>query len=262
MNVGPIGETAGIRRISSRRRRTVFQKDHARLLLLEQIHAQRGFLRIWRCMPPRSGGIHATDFPVSLVHTFQRSDVLVQTVYEHHVIKGGTIVQPLQIAAGNQPFIFQSNGEDTVEAALHSPQTGQCPVPAITFGNQCIARQVQRNGLVTLHSERIRHTTVSVTHEITHQRSLPVHILIILQHHPLHRVPLHVLNISQTVANHIPLEGTHRILIRIGVFQRISVIKQIFGKRHIVRRQQLLFSGDFHYGHNGVGRYRHLCNRR
>ena len=212
-------------------------------------------------MPSCRCGIHAADFPFTFIHALQRSDILVKTVYENNMPKDSAVCQQLQITAGNQPLILQRNGENTAETAFLTQQVSQRPISAITFGHQRISRQVQGNGLITLHPKRIRHTAIGITHELTHQRGFPIQILIILQYHPLHTVPLHILYISQTIADYIPFERTHGILVRIGIFQRICIVKQIFGKRHIGCRQQFLSERHFHYRHNSIDWFRYLRNK-
>ena len=117
-------------------------------------------------MPSRGGRIHAADFPFAFIHALQRGDILVKPVYENDMMKDGTVRQLSQITMRYQPFIFQRNRKNTVETTFRTQQISQCPIPAIAFGNQRISRQIQGNGLITLHSECVRHAAIGITHKL------------------------------------------------------------------------------------------------
>ena len=192
-------------------------------------------------MTSRRGRIHAAYFPLATSCPFQRAYILVATVHKNDMMKQRTVGQRLQITFGHQPLFFKRSRQHAAEATLTAQQVGNSTIATITFGGQRIGKQVERDRLIALHTQRIGHPLVSIAHIAAHQRGLAIEILIILQHHPLHRIVLHVFDEGQTFAHNVPLEGTHRVLIRIHILQRIFIVKQVFGQENIFSGQRLYF---------------------
>lgn len=86
MDIRPIRKTVGIRSESTCLLGTVYQIDHARLFFLENIHSQRGFLRIRRTMLSGSRRVHATNQPFR-ADVLQGRDILVMTIHEDRLIE-------------------------------------------------------------------------------------------------------------------------------------------------------------------------------
>ena len=141
MDVGTIGETAGIGSISPRLSRTIFQENHTCLLLLNEIHAKRSFLRIgWR-MPTCRSRVHAAYLPFSSARPLQCSNVLVTTIDKDEVVKNCSVRQGFQITFRYKPFFFERSRQDAAKATFTSLQIGDGAITPVTFGSQRISQK-------------------------------------------------------------------------------------------------------------------------
>ena len=104
MDIRPIRKTVGIRSESTCLLGTVYQIDHARLFFLENIHSQRGFLRIRRTMLSGSRRVHATNQPFR-ADVLQGRDILVMTIHEDRLIEDYRIPYLLDIFPRSIPLL-------------------------------------------------------------------------------------------------------------------------------------------------------------
>ena len=154
MDIRPIRKTVGIRSESTCLLGTVYQIDHARLVFLENIHSQRGFLRIRRTMLSGSRRVHATNQPFR-ADVLQGRDILVMTIHEDRLIEDYRIPYLLDIFLRSIPLLLPIiHGLYTSEfrILIHRLDTNQATVTSIDLGNHGISQQIKRDGLIAFYT--------------------------------------------------------------------------------------------------------------
>ena len=176
-------------------------------------------------MTSRSGRIHTANQPLTFSATFERSDILIVTVYKNSFVKHNRISDYFDILFRNHPLISGKHRFCFNKFFSIFDETGQFSILAVTFGYQCVSQQIKWDGLITFYAERICHSSISISFETPHKWCFSIPVFVILENSPSGRLQLYIFEQGQLFFDFIPLKLPGSVFIRIDIIQCILIVQ-------------------------------------
>ena len=227
VDVGAVGEPAGVGGIASHLAGTILEVDHLEFLLLEEEDAEWGGLGVGRTAASGGGGVLAADEPATARLPLEGGDVLVAPVDEDDVLEAGVVGKPFDVAFRDEPFVVVGGGGDAVESALFAAEVGDGAVASVAFGGGGVVGLEEGYRLVAFHSVGVGNAVVAVSGILLHQRCFLVAVLIVLHHNPGAAVALHILDFGECLAYLLPLETALFVLVFVVVVEGVAVVEEL-----------------------------------